>query len=47
MNLHARNIAIGVGATGDLIDRISLQMVNERKVRVDRAKELLEQYSRP
>jgi len=46
MSLHARNIAIGVGATGDLIDRISLQMVNERKIRVDRAKELLDQYSR-
>lgn len=46
MGLHARNIAIGVGATGDLIDRITLQMVNERKIRVDRAKELLEQYSK-
>jgi len=46
MSLHARNIAIGVGATGDLIDRISLQMVKERKIRVDRAKELLEQYSK-
>lgn len=46
MSLHARNIAIGVGATGDLIDRISSQMVNERKIRVDRAKELMEQYSK-
>jgi len=46
MSLHARNIAIGVGATGDLIDRITSQMVKERKIRVDRAKELLEQYSK-
>ena len=46
MNLHARNVAISVGATGDLIDRISEKMVTERKVRVDRAKELLEQYSK-
>ena len=46
MSLHARNIAIGVGATGDLIDRISSQMVKERKIRVDRAKELMEQYSK-
>jgi len=46
MNLHARNIAISVGATGDLVDRVSAQMVAERKVRVDRAKELLEQYTK-
>ena len=46
MSLHTRNIAIGVGATGDLIDRITSQMVKERKIRVDRAKELLELYSK-
>jgi len=46
MNLHARNVAISVGATGDLIDRISEKMVAERKVRVDRAKELLEEYAK-
>lgn len=46
MSLHARNIAIGVGATGELIDRITSQMVKERKIRVDRAKELLELYSK-
>ncbi len=46
MNLHARNIAISAGATGDLIDKISAQMVAERKIRVDKAKELLEEYSK-
>jgi hydroxymethylglutaryl-CoA reductase len=46
MSLHARNIAINAGATGDLIDKVSEQMVAERKVRVDRAKELLEKYSK-
>jgi len=46
MGLHARNIAISVGATGELIDKISAQMVTERKIRVDRAKELLDQYSK-
>ena len=46
MSLHARNVAIGVGATGELIDRITSQMIKERKIRVDRAKELLEEYSR-
>ena len=46
MSLHARNIAISAGATGDLIDKVSQQMVAERKIRVDRAKELLEKYSK-
>jgi hydroxymethylglutaryl-CoA reductase len=46
MSLHARNIAINAGATGELIDRISEQMVAERKIRVDRAKELFEKYSK-
>lgn len=46
MGLHARNVAISAGASGDMIDKVSAQMVSERKVRVDRAKELLEQYSK-
>jgi len=46
MNLHARNIAVSAGATGDLIDKVSEQMVAERKIRVDRAKELLEKYAK-
>ncbi|MFQ6068380.1 MAG: hydroxymethylglutaryl-CoA reductase, degradative [Candidatus Bathyarchaeia archaeon] len=44
MRLHARNIAIAAGATDELIDIVSEQMVKERKIRMDRAKELLEQY---
>ena len=46
MSLHARNVAISVGAKGDLIDKVSAQMVAEKKVRVDRAKELLEKFSK-
>jgi hydroxymethylglutaryl-CoA reductase len=46
MSLHARNVAIGAGATGELVDKISAQMVAERRVRADRAKELLEEYSK-
>lgn len=42
MSLHARNVAMSAGASGELIDRIAAQMVAERKVRLDRAKELLE-----
>jgi hydroxymethylglutaryl-CoA reductase len=44
MSLHARNIAVTAGATGDLIDKVAAKMVEERRVRVDRAKELIEQY---
>ncbi|MEM3077944.1 MAG: hydroxymethylglutaryl-CoA reductase, degradative [Nitrososphaerales archaeon] len=43
MKLHARNIAIMAGAKGDLIDKIASKMVEERKVRMDRAKELLKE----
>ena len=46
MNLHARNIAISAGAAGELIDKVAEQMVAERKIRVDRAKELLEKFSK-
>jgi len=46
MSLHARNIAITAGASGDLIELIVERMVEERKVRMDRAKELLEEYKK-
>jgi len=46
MSLHARNIAVSVGASGEVIDKIAATMVAERKIRVDRARELLEQYSK-
>jgi hydroxymethylglutaryl-CoA reductase len=43
MNLHARNIAVTAGAKPDQIDIVAAQMVKERKVRVDRAKEIIEE----
>jgi len=43
MKLHARNVAIMAGAKGDLVDKIASKMVEERKVRIDRAKELLKE----
>jgi hydroxymethylglutaryl-CoA reductase len=46
MSLHARNVAITAGASGPLIDMIVERMVEERKVRMDRAKELLEEYKK-
>jgi hydroxymethylglutaryl-CoA reductase len=44
MSLHARNIAVAAGATDELIDLVAEKMVEERKIRMDRAKELIEQY---
>ncbi len=41
MSLHARNIAAMAGAQGDLIDLVAEKMVAERKIRLDRARELL------
>jgi len=46
MALHARNMAIMAGASGELIDLIVERMVEERKVRLDRAKALLEEYKK-
>ena len=45
MTLHARNIAIMAGAQGEMIDLVSARMAEERKVRLDRARELVEELS--
>ncbi len=41
MALHARQIAIAAGAQPDEVDRLASALVAERKIRVDRAQELL------
>jgi hydroxymethylglutaryl-CoA reductase len=46
MSLHARNIAVMAGATGDLIDKVAAKMVEERKIRMDRAEEIIEHYKK-
>src|SRR5712664_3829744 len=46
MSLHARNIAAMAGAQGDLIDLVADKMVVERKIRLDRARELLLELSK-
>jgi hydroxymethylglutaryl-CoA reductase len=43
MSLHARNIAVTAGASPEQINIVVERMVKERKVRVDRAKEILEE----
>ncbi len=46
MSLHARNIAINAGAKEGQIDLVADLMVKEGKVRVDRAKEFLEDLNK-
>ncbi|MCK4266249.1 MAG: 3-hydroxy-3-methylglutaryl-CoA reductase, partial [Thermoplasmata archaeon] len=47
MSLHARNITVmaaeklGVKVTPELIDRVVAVLVKERKVRIDRAEEVI------
>ena len=41
MSLHARQVAIAAGASAELVDKISAQLVAEKSVRIDRAEEIL------
>ena len=45
MGLHARNVAVMAGAEGDMIEKVVEVLVRERKVRIDRAKEVLDELS--
>jgi len=41
MALHARQMAIAAGATGDEIEQVTAQLVVERRIRSDRAEEIV------
>jgi hydroxymethylglutaryl-CoA reductase len=41
MSLHARQVAVAAGASGDMIEKVAAQMVAEKLVRIDRAEEIL------
>ena len=45
MSLHARQVAIAAGATGDLIERVAARLVAEKTVRIDKAEEVLKEYT--
>ncbi len=47
MELHARNIAATAGAHPDEIDRVVARLVAEHRIRIDRAKEILEELRAP
>jgi hydroxymethylglutaryl-CoA reductase len=41
MELHARQVSIAAGAEGEIIERVAAQLVAERRIRLDRAQEIL------
>lgn len=45
MSLHARQVAIAAGASGELVEKVAAQMVAEKVVRIDRAEEILKSLS--
>lgn len=46
MRLHARNLAMMAGATGDLVDKVAEKMIKDGRIRYDYAKELVERALR-
>ncbi|MEN4013132.1 MAG: hydroxymethylglutaryl-CoA reductase, degradative [Chloroflexota bacterium] len=46
MTLHARQVAISAGATGEQVQRVADQMVREKVVRIDRAQSILDELNR-
>ncbi|API92490.1 3-hydroxy-3-methylglutaryl coenzyme A reductase [Virgibacillus pantothenticus] len=46
MALHSRSVAIAAGATGELIDIVSKKLVEINEIRVGKAKELVEEYTK-
>ncbi len=43
MSLHARNIAVAAGATESNVDEVVERMIKEKKIRMDRAKEIIDE----
>lgn len=43
MALHSRSVAVAAGATGEMIDIIANRMVEDKEIRVGKAKQLLEE----
>ncbi len=41
MKLHSRNVAIAAGAEGEEVDQVAQKMIAEKRVRFDRAQEIL------
>jgi hydroxymethylglutaryl-CoA reductase len=46
MKLHAKNIAAMAGAKGELIDKVAERLIHDGSIRMDRAREILEEMRR-
>lgn len=46
MTLHARQVAIAAGASGEQIEQLADQLVAEKTVRIDRAEEIMREWSK-
>ncbi|HSR31713.1 MAG TPA: hydroxymethylglutaryl-CoA reductase, degradative [Anaerolineae bacterium] len=46
MTLHARQVAIAAGATGDQVQAVAALLVADRKIRLDRAQEILAEMTK-
>jgi hydroxymethylglutaryl-CoA reductase len=46
MSLHARQVAITAGAQGEIIEKVAQQMALEKTVRVDRARQILDEWNK-
>jgi hydroxymethylglutaryl-CoA reductase len=46
MTLHARQVAIAAGASGEQVEKLAAQLVAEKMVRSDRAEELVKEYNK-
>ena len=44
MALHARQVAIAVGAQGEQIERLAQQLIDESNIRLERAEEILKEW---
>jgi hydroxymethylglutaryl-CoA reductase len=45
MKLHARSLAMSAGAKAGMVDAVAERMIAEKKIRFDRAKDILEELS--
>jgi hydroxymethylglutaryl-CoA reductase len=45
MRLHARNIAVMAGAPLELVDKVAERLADEKKIRLDRAKEIVKELT--
>jgi len=45
MSLHARQVAVAAGAEGQMIEKLAARLVKDQTIRVDHAREILEEWS--